>query len=135
MATGRYHSFAFAWLLAGISMTGSCVTVAQISATNTRRPVSYTDLPFKTIKVFSRNETLHYSFGRLTSSSQTLENILDEELKKTPGARGIKNLTVRAHSSGWTSFQFLNGFGYMYQVATTLFYAAEKSIYVSGEIY
>lgn len=118
-----------------VAVAFHCNSVGHVSALKVGKPVSYTDLPFYTKHKFSRDEKVTYSLINSSASGKDLENILNEELKKVPNARGIKNLSVRIYSSAFTSYQFFNLVGGPYSLLMSVLGLTEKNLYVTGEIY
>ena len=96
-----------------VVFTTGCSVVMPIQMTGQRKPVCYSNLPFPTIRSFDRQVTIRFWGSEVDTENITVERIINEELAKTPGARGVKNLKVRVFSSSWDSFQCINCIGYM----------------------
>lgn len=118
-----------------IFLTTGCSVVMPIQMTGQRKPVCYSDLPFPTIRSFDRQVTIRFRGSRPNSDDITVERIINEELGRTPGARGVKNLKVRVFSSTWDSFQCMNFIGYMKGIWGAILGYTWRSIRVRGDIY
>ncbi|MCC6275357.1 MAG: hypothetical protein IT569_05845 [Leptospiraceae bacterium] len=112
----------------------NCAIDIPVKYPNAKFPVFYSNLPIESKAKFhiSTAITFHYNsqvYGK------TVQEYLENEFEKVPGAKGIKNLKVRISSSTWRSFQYLNIVGYMVAIYGTLFGYSFRVLTIDGEVY
>ncbi len=98
--------------------------------------ISYSDLPVTSIGKFNR---VKYDFialwGLVNYNSDNVEKILEEELKKYPNAKGIKNLKIRSYNSSHNTNQIISPWGAIFSYSTYVAGFSYRNVWVRGEIF
>lgn len=113
----------------------NCSSVAKVTVHGVRRPVSYSDLPFAKRRSFAVQYQIEVNTYTDEITGEMLDQVLNRELDKTPGARGIKNLDIRTYDSAFTSLQLFNFFGVYIGFFRAIFGTGIKDVRVTGDIY
>ncbi|WP_232227724.1 hypothetical protein [Leptospira wolbachii] len=100
----------------------------------------FSDLNNNKITDFELDQTNFYWFSYGFSSNQTIQEGIEKELKKYPGAKGLKKLKVRIYNKSWFTFSVLPNplglftSGLWIYVGYPLGFT-NKSYYVTGEVF
>lgn len=102
--------------------------------------IYFSNIPEKNITKLEIDKTYFYWFGYTLNEDKNFQELLEENLKKYPGAKGIKNLRVRFYNKSWFSLSLLpNPFGLL----TSSFWIyfgyplgfSNKSVFIEGDVY
>lgn len=117
----------------------SCVTINTNIETEKYR-IYYSDVNEPAITKFQVQFNNHYWFSKGFGGNKDVNNAIQEELSKYPGAKGIKNLKIRIYNNSWLTLSALpnplaliTSSVYIY-IGRPLGFS-NKSIFIEGDIF
>lgn len=117
----------------------NCYTL-DLNLQNSEQHVYFSDTDDIKISSFEINHTNYYWFGYNLSGNLDIKEALAAEMRKYPGAKGMKKLRIRVYNKSWYSFNALPNPAALITAQFWVYFGyplgfANKSYYITGEIY
>lgn len=117
----------------------SCVSI-NTNIESEKYQIAFSDINEPVITKIQIQYTNHYWFCYNFQKNQKVDESINEELKKYPGAKGIKNLKIRVYNNSWLTFSLLPNPLSLFTAGLYLYIGrplgfSNKSIFIEGDVF